>query len=115
MADIQLGWEVYVEPRDYMNRLAVYLHKFDGDDRRLLCYGLPEIRVHKAGEDTYSITPSLEFSREQARRLMSELWRAGVRPEQLGSGHPEEEIGATRKHLEDMRALAFGKIGVAKP
>ena len=49
----------------------------------------------------------------RAQRLMDELWTAGLRPTQ---GKQSEGVTAAQgRHLEDMRAIAFAKLEVAKP
>ncbi len=49
---------------------------------------------------------------EALQSLMDELWRLGVRPADIGTpGH----LAATTKHLEDMRAITFGKLEIQKP
>tara|TARA_R110000796_G_scaffold247856_1_gene373869 strand:+ start:1139 stop:1492 length:354 start_codon:yes stop_codon:yes gene_type:complete len=49
-------------------------------------------------------SPTLDISREQAERLMSQLWAEGIRPN--GWGH-EGQVDALKAHLEDMRRLAL--------
>lgn len=48
--------------------------------------------------------PMLTLSNDDARGLMDELWRAGVRPTEHGS---PGQLAATERHLEDMRRLVF--------
>lgn len=44
--------------------------------------------------------------------LMDALWQIGIRPSDIGTpGH----LAATTKHLEDMRAIAFGKLELPPP
>lgn len=50
------------------------------------------------------IAPMLTLSPDDARGLMDELWRAGVRPTEHGS---PGQLAATERHLEDMRRLVF--------
>lgn len=52
------------------------------------------------------------LNKEQSKSLMDDLWRAGVRPSS-GEGSVGQ-IGATEKHLEDMRTIAFKKLGIEK-
>jgi hypothetical protein len=53
--------------------------------------------------------PTYSLSRKAAQALMSSLWEAGIRPAQAKDGDGQA------KHLEDMRAIAFGKLGIVKP
>lgn len=57
--------------------------------------------------------PLIVLDFEDAQRLADELWAAGVRPAQ---GKQSEGVtGAQGKHLEDMRAIAFGKLMLQAP
>lgn len=47
----------------------------------------------------------IRFTREDAQRLMDELWGVGLRPSE-GSGSAGS-LAATERHLADMRALVF--------
>jgi hypothetical protein len=47
---------------------------------------------------------SAYLSKHEAQRLVSELWAAGVRPEDWGT---EGQVQALSAHLEDMRTLVF--------
>lgn len=53
--------------------------------------------------------PTFSMSLEDAQALMGSLWDAGIRPAQAKAGDGQA------KHLEDMRALVFAKLGVEKP
>lgn len=44
--------------------------------------------------------------------IVDAAWEIGVKPKAAFSGG---ELGAANRHLEDMRALAFHKIGCEKP
>lgn len=58
-------------------------------------------------------SPLLTISRDAAQNLIDELWFLGYRPE--GGQMSVGQAAATGKHLEDMRAIAFAKLEVAKP
>lgn len=47
------------------------------------------------------------------RACLNAAWEAGMRPD--GYHDVRENMKATDKHLQDMRAIAFGKLGVEKP
>lgn len=57
--------------------------------------------------------PFQTIHRDSAQNLMDELWNLGFRPErgQMSVG----QVAAIEKHLEDMRAITFAKLEVAKP
>lgn len=58
------------------------------------------------------IEPLIRLSSEEARRLMDELWTAGVRPS-TGDGSVGQ-LAAVQAHLQDMRALVFQEQGAIK-
>lgn len=47
------------------------------------------------------------------RAIMNAAWEAGIRPD--GFLDARESMKATTAHLEDMRAIAFHKVGAPKP
>ncbi|HLP07915.1 MAG TPA: hypothetical protein VK178_07095 [Opitutaceae bacterium] len=59
------------------------------------------------------IPAAFDLSPEEAQQFMDELWRVGIRPTE-GAGSVGQ-MAATTRHLEDMRAVAFAKLGVVKP
>ena len=71
---------------------------------------LPPAAVELQEGDDPPTTFSLHL--EAAQELMDELWRCGLRPTEVGTAG---ELAAVRYHLQDMRALAFTRIGVDKP
>lgn len=54
--------------------------------------------------------PMIELDHRAAQQLMDSLWACGLRPKN-GEGNAGQ-LGATERHLDDMRKLAFAKIGV---
>jgi hypothetical protein len=60
-----------------------------------------------------SFEPTVVLSRDAAQELIDELWRCGLRPSE-GSGSAGA-LAATERHLADMRALSFGKLGIKAP
>lgn len=58
----------------------------------------------KVDEDTIIREDTLTLHFEEASALMDELWKAGVRPTDVGT---PGELGAVKYHLEDMRKLVF--------
>jgi hypothetical protein len=54
-----------------------------------------------------SCQPTLELSESDAQSLIDELWKAGVRPRDIGSaGH----LAAVERHREEMSAIAIGLL-----
>lgn len=79
----------------------------DGERRGVLKYPEYSLKEHEPG--TY-LDPTLRLQPEQAQRLMDELWRAGLRPND-GDGGPAQ-VNALRLHLNDMRAIVAAKLNV---
>ena len=59
----------------------------------------------KVVEQGTVIEPTVRLDDGAAQQLMNELWKIGVRPTN-GEGSVGQ-IGATERHLEDMRRLVF--------
>lgn len=59
------------------------------------------------------IAPELGTQREFMQAMLDGAWEAGLRP--TGYGNVAEELRASDGHLQDMRAIAFGKLGIEKP
>ena len=53
-----------------------------------------------------SSDPFVKLTRAEAQFLMDELYRAGIRPSDLGSAG---QVEALKLHLEDMRRLVFDR------
>ena len=54
--------------------------------------------------------PTVRLRMEKGQELMDTLWRFGLRPTE-GSGSAGS-LAATEKHLQDMRVIAFKKLGI---
>ena len=57
--------------------------------------------------------PMMQFIPEQAQQLMDELWTVGYRPTQ--GQQSEGQMGATTRHLNDMRAMVANLAKVDLP
>lgn len=69
-------------------------------------------RAHDGEPLPLDMRPSFALTGKEAQRLFDVLWTAGWRP---SKGSPEEargELTATKRHLEDLRALYFASRGV---
>lgn len=78
-------------------------------ENKTACFGVELKPVEKGG----LIPAAVHLSDDMAQQLMNSLWECGIRP--AGSVGSVGQLAATEKHLEDMRALAFSKLNVAKP
>ena len=59
------------------------------------------------------IEPTFVVDRDVAQGLANALWAAGFRPEQAkGSAG---QLGAVKEHRDDLRRIAFKKLGIEQP
>lgn len=72
-----------------------------------------KITFEKVEPGTIIERPSLSITPERAQSLMDDLWACGFRPTR--GAQSEGVTAAQGRHLEDMRAVAFAKLGVVKP
>lgn len=93
------------------DRIAFHLIHFNEDGERCYVHGFTETPLVRgeAGPEQ----PSFTLGREDAQRVMDDLWAAGLRPTQ---GQQSEGLTAGQaRHLEDMRAIAFAKLDIDAP
>lgn len=90
---------------------------WDSIEVRMMCYLLnnraPAVAKGIEFEETKEgdwVEPTMVLGREEAQQLIDELWRAGLRPAE-GAGSAGQ-LASTERHLEDMRQIAFHKLGV---
>ncbi len=84
---------------------SIWLLIGDSDERGQLVGYVVEMtfKAHTPGD--HIADPSLKLRKPEAQALIDALWGAGVRPSS-GEGNAGQ-LGATEKHLEDMRRLVF--------
>ncbi len=54
-----------------------------------------------------------DFGEEFLRAMLNAAWDIGLRPD--GFNDTREGMAAKDQHLQDMRAITFGKLGIEKP
>lgn len=61
----------------------------------------------------FADAPVTRIDKDACQQLMDDLWYLGFRPErgEMSVG----QVAAVSAHLQDMRALVFAKLEVAKP
>jgi len=107
--------EVWGEFRLVENAVAIYFFRRD-DGRLITVEPLPFMCKVKAHEPDVYVNPtdaSMLIERAAAERLMTELWKVGIRPQGENVERPGE-VAAIKYHLEDMRTLVF-KAGPSAP
>jgi len=105
-----MKYEVFAEYRDYARTLEFYIFRESADGRREFFENLspkPVLRVYEHG--TSLKAPTFTISGSMAKPFMQEmantLKKLGIHAE----GEPvlENELTATKYHLEDFRKLVF--------
>ncbi|WP_321951903.1 hypothetical protein [Paraburkholderia bannensis] len=84
---------------------------------RMVCALLPHKKPAAAKpiefadvEEGDYVEPALVLAHDTAQQMIDELWRAGLRPTE-GAGSAGQ-LASTERHLEDMRQIAFLKLGM---
>jgi hypothetical protein len=76
------------------------------------CFAVKEVSVEQVS--MYEPLPSaIDINEEEAQGLMESLWKAGIRP-RSGEGSVGQ-LGATERHLADMRSIVSKKLDVMLP
>ena len=91
--------EVAVEYRFYQNGYDLFLFEKQSD-WTTIAFPITFGKVTSAE----LFAPCVFLKKEVAHQLMDELWRAGVRPTEVGS---PGQLKAVENHLQDMRKLTF--------
>jgi hypothetical protein len=96
-----------------MDRVALtILDKFENGSG--VAYAEPiQMRAVDPRDEHRAINPTCYLSMHAAQELMDRLWECGLRPAE-GTGSAGA-LAATQKHLEDMRGIAFHKLGMDEP
>lgn len=106
-------WEVFIEQEDYARRMTLRVGRslFDGFET----FSGAARKKYEPGElaDDGGLTSlASDEMRGFLKAIMDEAWRIGVRPSESTA---DTVIAAKDRHLQDMRALAFHKIGAELP
>lgn len=103
---IKTGLEFFVERSLARNCLDLYLARQhnQGAEERLVAIPIAFTFV---AIDAKANGPAISLSPDDGIALMDELWRAGVRPTEIGGAGA---LKATERHLEDMQAIAIGLL-----
>jgi hypothetical protein len=96
-------YEIRANAAPWNNGVDFLCRDFDGNIVKSLRFSKPESRYS-------TCKPTFSLSVTQAQTLMDDLWNAGLRPTE-GSGSAGS-LRATESHLNDMRKIAFKKLGV---
>lgn len=81
-----------------------------GCDRAVRKVFTAEANWQEIPDGSMAESPTFKLSIEQAQTLMDDLWNCGLRPTE-GAGSAGA-MRAVEKHLEDMRKIAFLRLGM---
>jgi hypothetical protein len=107
MADGTDGWRIKAAYNEMQDGFDIAIFKGNA-----ICTSF-NFAAYTPGEKVYPTLEAGPESKEFLRAALSAAWNAGFRPE--GFNDTRESMKATNAHLQDMRAIAFHKIGAAKP
>jgi len=101
--------EVYPQYRDYAGMLDFYIFSVDHDGSRSFCTSLEEMTFQKHTEEMTVEKPTMSLNQYVAKPFLQAMADAldklGIRA--TGKPIAENELVATKYHLEDMRKLVF--------
>ncbi|MDY6893878.1 MAG: hypothetical protein SVO01_00445 [Thermotogota bacterium] len=104
-----MEFKVYTNYEDFAQRLNFYVFKINQDGSRELCTSIDKMEFQKWEPGATFEEPTLSISGFVAKPFMKAmaetLKEIGIKPD----GEPvlENELVATKYHLEDMRRLVF--------
>jgi hypothetical protein len=104
-----MKFEVYPQYHDYAGTLDLYIFSVDQRGVRSICTSLETMTFQEHDECTSIEKPTMSMNAHVAKPFLQAMADAldkiGVRP----TGKPvlENELTATKYHLEDMRKLVF--------
>jgi len=103
--------DMHANVRDWGNVVDISVCAWRDDERWI---GAPVVMQRlDIGDDVYTGPDTMRLSVKVAQQLMDALWRAGLRP--IEANGSAGQLGATERHLEDMRALVSHKLGAPLP
>lgn len=106
-------WKCYVDDSHFRQgaRIAIVREHDDGSVEFVQPFTLTTIPPGEQfpTEGTVQLRDALPF----LRAMLNAAWEHGLRPD--GFNDTRESMKATSAHLQDMRAIAFHKIGAPKP
>ncbi len=110
-----MNFKVYCRYDDYANdMLSIYIYEEMPDNKRAICKSLDKMEFELVEDEFVKLEPTLKLQgilvKPFLQAFANELNKTGIRADK----EPvlENELTATQKHLEDMRKIAFKKLGV---
>ncbi len=94
---------------DVLSQEVQFVLSSDVDGGRDVAEPLVMKFIRRGGAVVPTFAIDAEEAREFLRSVMDEAWKLGIRPTDY-----DNDLGATRKHLEDMRRISFKKLGIGE-
>ncbi|MCY1166563.1 hypothetical protein D9M73_65050 [compost metagenome] len=101
----------FLQDASYGRGVEVRIAK-QNSDKEIIAEAKPIVFEPVEVTDTWR-EPAFTMERHDVQQLVDELWRLGYRPSngEMSVG----QLGATERHLNDLRAIAFAKLNIPKP
>lgn len=105
---------IFVERSNYASAINIHIAIDQRNGKVAVAKPLQFEEIDEVEAGGRCIDPAISLDPMQAQTLADELWQAGFRPTQ--GQQSEGQMGATGKHLNDMRALvsALAKVELPK-
>ena len=100
---------VYIRPLDHFRKCEIYVYEEDRTHEYIadkIGYGAIMTEIERGAE----CKPTAELPMPLMHEIVNAAFKAGIRAEAPEA--TEEELKATKKHLEDMRKLVGKSMGV---
>lgn len=110
---IESNWRFFAERRPYGDGYNLYMARYGY--RGKISVVDPLVFTEIEDGDEFPPQPAVDRGHAEAflRAAMNCAWELGYRPD--GFNDTRESMKATTQHLQDMRAIAFHKVGADKP
>jgi len=102
------GKHIRAESQDFRHSIGLYIYEIDADGKKTV----GSLEMKPVEDPALQHDSMTNISPSAAQVLMDDLWHAGIRPTE-GTGSAGS-LKATENHLQDMRAIVFKKLGMAK-
>ena len=97
------------DPWNVDGSFAVIFFEYDATTKK--AFVMKPVEMEEVDVDGIITQPSFTLRQEDLAAIMDQLWLAGVRP----LDWKKVDDSDIKKHLEDMRQLAFANLKIDKP
>ena len=113
-----MGWNFYMMDLFMNGRLeyCLYIYRKTGDNKIQVLDKDFKPQELEVGEGLYKAKPTLVLEEMFIQGIFEAMWEIGARPKNRDFKNEielkEKELDATKDHLNDMRTIAFKKLGI---